>query len=287
MVDGSMYSLAALQAALRYKTGKDLLHIVHVVEATDVLSENTQLIESAKRLTSYFYNIANEDKKRSGIHHTIVTAAADPRDAAVKYLDDKHVDVLFIGHRGMSPFQRMFMGSFSEHVVAHASCDVMVVRKSVPPHVPGKSIAAAAAAAAAAEATAYKHAHMHPHPSTHTHAQSQPQAQTQSQEQQSSDSKDHDARPAILTKGTSPPTASTTTSSAATTPTSSTTTATTTATMPEGAEPTAKVPFDAAEATEPVQAEHFHIKIGKKTRSSSDGTVTETHSTAPTESQPK
>jgi nucleotide-binding universal stress UspA family protein len=37
-------------------------------------------------------------------------------------------DLIVVGHRGLSNFKNLEMGSVSEHVLAHAPCTVLVTR---------------------------------------------------------------------------------------------------------------------------------------------------------------
>ena len=50
-------------------------------------------------------------------HHVIVDAAQADES-----------DLIVMGHRGLNPLKRLFIGSVAKHVVDHAPCSVLVVK---------------------------------------------------------------------------------------------------------------------------------------------------------------
>ena len=52
----------------------------------------------------------------------------DPREALVEAARASGADLLVVGSHGRSSLSKLFMGSVSSHVVAHAPCSVLVVR---------------------------------------------------------------------------------------------------------------------------------------------------------------
>jgi nucleotide-binding universal stress UspA family protein len=48
--------------------------------------------------------------------------------AITNYADEKHVDLIVVGSRGMGGFKRMLLGSVSSGILNHAHCSVLVVR---------------------------------------------------------------------------------------------------------------------------------------------------------------
>lgn len=53
----------------------------------------------------------------------------DPREAIVRAAADWRADLLVVGARGLGALARLVLGSVSEHVVHHAPCPVLIVRK--------------------------------------------------------------------------------------------------------------------------------------------------------------
>jgi nucleotide-binding universal stress UspA family protein len=56
--------------------------------------------------------------------------AASPAVAIVEYARTIQADVIVLGTRGRSGVQRLLLGSVAEHVVRHAPCPVLVVRRN-------------------------------------------------------------------------------------------------------------------------------------------------------------
>jgi nucleotide-binding universal stress UspA family protein len=50
------------------------------------------------------------------------------RRPIIEYARGHGVDLIVMGHRGMSNLQRFFVGSVADRVVDHAPCMVLVVR---------------------------------------------------------------------------------------------------------------------------------------------------------------
>jgi nucleotide-binding universal stress UspA family protein len=53
----------------------------------------------------------------------------DPREAIVRAAADWPADLLVVGARGLGAVARLVLGSVSGHVVHHAPCPVLIVRK--------------------------------------------------------------------------------------------------------------------------------------------------------------
>jgi nucleotide-binding universal stress UspA family protein len=51
-----------------------------------------------------------------------------PGASLVSQAERTGCDLIIIGHRGLSGFQRFFLGSISEYVLRHAHCPVLVVK---------------------------------------------------------------------------------------------------------------------------------------------------------------
>lgn len=79
--------------------------------------------------------LAEEASPYDGITFTARTASS-VNNAAVDLLRKWNADVAVVGSRDLGPLQRMFLGSFSSHLVDHAGCDVYVARCRVPEQIP-------------------------------------------------------------------------------------------------------------------------------------------------------
>jgi nucleotide-binding universal stress UspA family protein len=59
-----------------------------------------------------------------------VRISGSPAHAIVEYAKSVHADMIVMGTHGRDGVSRLLMGSVAEHVVRHAPCPVLVVRRS-------------------------------------------------------------------------------------------------------------------------------------------------------------
>jgi nucleotide-binding universal stress UspA family protein len=56
----------------------------------------------------------------------------DPREALLEEAKQEGVDLIVVGSHGRTGLEKLLMGSVASHVVAHAPCRVLVVRRRAP-----------------------------------------------------------------------------------------------------------------------------------------------------------
>jgi nucleotide-binding universal stress UspA family protein len=76
--------------------------------------------ESFKRLT--------KSAEERGVTVETAIAVGHPIQQIVHRAEADHIDLIILGRRGMSRFEKMLVGSTSEKVLRYAHCPVMVVR---------------------------------------------------------------------------------------------------------------------------------------------------------------
>jgi universal stress protein A len=59
-----------------------------------------------------------------------VRISGSPANTIVEYARSIHADVIVVGTHGRDGMSRLLMGSVAEHVVRHAPCPVLVVRRN-------------------------------------------------------------------------------------------------------------------------------------------------------------
>jgi nucleotide-binding universal stress UspA family protein len=135
-VDGSANALRAANRAISIAKGLGAeLYIVTAI-TIPVLATGAM----APSLETYFESMEKDGKalvdglaaqaRKEGVK--TATAILDNVTSAVyaitSYADEKHVDMIVVGSRGMGGFKRMLLGSVSSGVLNHAHCSVLVVR---------------------------------------------------------------------------------------------------------------------------------------------------------------
>jgi len=143
LVDGSPSGEKALHAAMHWKRDADTLYIVTAVElyvsipvgvGPAVAFVDPSVLDGAneslkKRATAMIakYIKETEDKKLPNVIGAVISTT-QPKDSVLRYSEDKKVDIMFVGCRGLSAVKRFFLGSFSNYIVNNAKCDVTVVK---------------------------------------------------------------------------------------------------------------------------------------------------------------
>eukprot|EP00808_Paulinella_micropora_P007487 g34099.t1 len=141
LVDGSPQSDYAFEQAVRWKREGDRLYVLHSVQ-TEVPSGTSILFHTADPTEIVKHNKDTEEHGHEVIqkYDKLCTAAKvknvevetvtslDAKEAALKFAKEKKVNMIYTGCRGLGMIQRMYMGSFSQYIVEHAPCDVLVVK---------------------------------------------------------------------------------------------------------------------------------------------------------------
>lgn len=129
--DGSAQARRAVEVgvdlARRYGARITLLSAIHhpayaatVGEVDEADKERRQAIEGVLRE-------AAEYARLHGIDPGVEIVSGHPAAAIVDHARAHQVDLIVMGHRGMSNLQRFFVGSVADRVVDHAPCMVLVV----------------------------------------------------------------------------------------------------------------------------------------------------------------
>jgi nucleotide-binding universal stress UspA family protein len=90
------------------------------------------ICEADERMRFRLENIASESAnvlRRAGLLVTSSVVDGDPREAILTAAEYLGADAILVGARGLGRMERLFLGSVSTHVVAHAGCTVEVVRR--------------------------------------------------------------------------------------------------------------------------------------------------------------
>eukprot|EP01119_Soliformovum_irregulare_P013531 TRINITY_DN3612_c0_g1_i1.p1 TRINITY_DN3612_c0_g1~~TRINITY_DN3612_c0_g1_i1.p1 ORF type:complete len:370 (-),score=95.95 TRINITY_DN3612_c0_g1_i1:56-1165(-) len=134
-VDDSDSSTEAFYTALSLsKKESDELYIIHIVQhavsSFPLSGEITEQMQAhanneGKRILAKYARLA----KASGIHwSTVLGVSNHVGEMICNQVDNKGIDVLIMGRRGMGAIKRMLVGSVSRYCTEHARCAVMVIK---------------------------------------------------------------------------------------------------------------------------------------------------------------
>ncbi|MFD1608035.1 universal stress protein [Oceanobacillus luteolus] len=135
--DGSELSKKAIEEAkIQAKTVKDAkIYVVTVV--TLGISSNTTAVagnlsmKDAEILYPRLENIKEELQASGQIVETeIITdfSQKNPAVALCDFAEENDINMIIVGHRGLSNLQKLFLGSVSGTIVQRAKCQVLIIK---------------------------------------------------------------------------------------------------------------------------------------------------------------
>ena len=133
--DGSPNAEAAVKQATGIAKGSGArLNLVSAYP--DVLTHSELISRSAKRQPIDLREVAESVLARAGAEVEaggveVVThaRAGDPAHVLLDVADEQDADLIVIGARGLTAFERFLLGSVSSKLAHHAKCSLMIVRE--------------------------------------------------------------------------------------------------------------------------------------------------------------
>jgi nucleotide-binding universal stress UspA family protein len=131
-VDFTADSKHAIDLALSMLDDRTGLHAVHVLYPLDVVSPGIEFAptdESDREEATRVF--AKKFMVESGYDDLeLIIRMGDPGTEIARYADDVKADLIIIPSHGRHGWKHFFLGSVTEHVIQHAHCEVLVLRKS-------------------------------------------------------------------------------------------------------------------------------------------------------------
>ena len=129
--DGSQTSENALEMGLSIASALDskveVLSVVQPPEpATSV--ELHAVIDSAKQHYEKALSRVADAANGNGIKIETNIVVGHPAEQIIKRAEQSHADLIVLGRRGISKFEKLVMGSISERVLTYAPCPVLVTK---------------------------------------------------------------------------------------------------------------------------------------------------------------
>ncbi len=133
-VDGSKEAELAFKKAVSVaKRNQANLLLVHVIDTRafqTITSFDTVLAEQATEMAKQSLEEYSTLAKEQGVPAVeSVIEYGSPKGIIAKHIPkEKNVDLIMLGATGLNAVERLFIGSVSEYVIRHTSCDVLIVR---------------------------------------------------------------------------------------------------------------------------------------------------------------
>ena len=141
-VDGSAEAELAFQKAMNVALRNDaellLAHVIDTRAFQSVSSFDGILAEQATEMAKQTLEKYKKQAKDYGCEKvSTIIEYGSPKPWIAKQIPQNHdVDLIMLGATGLNAVERLFIGSVSEYVIRHATCDVLVVRTDLENKVP-------------------------------------------------------------------------------------------------------------------------------------------------------
>jgi len=129
--DGSPQSEKAAECALTLASALDshvLLFAVARPPEPAISVELDAMLDDAREHFEQQFERIKTKAKVGGVELETDIVVGHPVEQIVHRAESDHIDLIIVGRRGMSRFERIIVGSTSEKVLRYAHCPVLVVR---------------------------------------------------------------------------------------------------------------------------------------------------------------
>lgn len=130
--DGSAPATAALahavELALCCGAALSVAAVARVPDYAATVDEVNGALEDARRYFQAALDRAAALARSRGVEVTTHVLAGHPVDALIRFAQQQGVDLIVVGARGLTPIQRLLLGSVSAALARYAPCSVLVYR---------------------------------------------------------------------------------------------------------------------------------------------------------------
>jgi nucleotide-binding universal stress UspA family protein len=141
-VDGSSESELAFKKAVnvaqRNNSELVLAHVIDTRAFQTVSSFDGMLAEQATEMAKQTLKDYEDYARKNQVNavKTVIEYGSPKPIIAKQIPEENQIDLIMIGATGLNAVERIFIGSVSEYVIRHASCDVLVVRTDLDNQLP-------------------------------------------------------------------------------------------------------------------------------------------------------
>jgi nucleotide-binding universal stress UspA family protein len=129
--DGSVQAEKATETAFSLARALDgqviLLAVARPPEPATSVELRAMLDDAREHYEQAFAKFRAQAKER-GVDLKMEIAVGHPAEQIIRRAEADHIDLILLGRRGMSRFEKWILGSISERLLRYAHCPVMVVR---------------------------------------------------------------------------------------------------------------------------------------------------------------
>lgn len=129
--DGSAHSERAAEMGLSIAQALDghilLFAVARPPEPATAVEVHAMIDDAREHYEQAFAKLRAKAEAR-GVQLETAVAVGHPAEQIIQKAESDHIDLILLGRRGMSRFEKWILGSVSEKVLRYAHCPVMVVR---------------------------------------------------------------------------------------------------------------------------------------------------------------
>ncbi len=129
--DGSAQAAKAAETAFSLAQAVDgqvlLLGVARPPEPATSVELHAMLDDAREHYELEFVKFRAKAQKM-GLELETAVAVGHPAEQIIRRAESDHIELILLGRRGMSRFEKWILGSISERVLRYAHCPVMVVR---------------------------------------------------------------------------------------------------------------------------------------------------------------
>lgn len=129
--DGSQASEKALEMGLSIASTLDsrvqVLSVIQPPEPTTSVELHAVLDDARQHYERALRKIA-DSASGNGLKVETGIVVGHPAEQIIQWAEKNHSDLIVVGHRGISKFKNLVMGSVCERVLTYAPCPVLVAR---------------------------------------------------------------------------------------------------------------------------------------------------------------
>ena len=128
--DGSVECERALEAAIALGDGSEsrLLVLAVARPPEPELSSRTNTLDTAREHLERTLTRLRSRVRGEGIEIETQVTQGHPAEEIIRKAREDQVDLIVVGHLGMSGREERTLGSIAQHVLSHAPCPVMVTK---------------------------------------------------------------------------------------------------------------------------------------------------------------
>jgi Universal stress protein UspA and related nucleotide-binding proteins len=105
--------------------------VANIPDWASVYGSDSTLREDAFNLYHPFLLKAQEEARKQGLNAKTELLFGNPAESIVSYLKSNQFDLVVLGHKQRSNFNRILLGSVASKAVHYSPCSVLIVRKNL------------------------------------------------------------------------------------------------------------------------------------------------------------